>query len=246
MTFFKDMSFKSFSIRWFISSVLLAGVLSLFYFRGFLKYYNLSSMFIDFPIEDIKLIFIYTLIAALIFIAFAVIIKLTVKYIPSVKSKKNNPIIFPLVLGLIFTSLVLLNELNINYPVRKVFGLYPVLPALLMSFLLIMMKKTLQTLPIIILAMLISITWANHIGEFNASHKENYLILKENKQDYAVLSNYNDSFIIAPVNLQTKFIESKFQIIDSNTDKLRKDMPDMSLNYKNTGELKVRPPITVD
>lgn len=94
--------------------------------------------------------------------------------------------------------------------------------------------------------MLISITWANHIGEFNASHKENYLILKDNKQDYAVLSNYNDSFIIAPVNLHTKSIEPKFQIIDSNTDKLRKDMPDMSLNYKNTGKLKTRPPITVD
>ncbi|MEK4822846.1 hypothetical protein [Priestia sp. FSL R5-0680] len=246
MNFFKDMSFKSFSLRWVISSIILACVLSLFYFRGFLEYYNLSSMFIDFPTEDIKLIFIYTLIATLIFIAFAVILKLILEYIPSLKGKKKTSLIFSLVLGLIYISLMLLNELNINYPLRNVFGLYPVLPALLMSFLLIIMKKTLQSFSIIILAMLISITWANHIGEFNASHKENYLILKDNKQDYAVLSNYNDSFIIAPVNLHTKSIEPKFQIIDSNTDKLRKDMPDMSLNYKNTGKLKTRPPITVD
>jgi len=246
MSFFKDMSLKSFSIRWIISSIILCCILSLFYSIGFLKYYNLDSTFIDFSLEDARTIFIYVLIGAIIFIAIAMIIKLFFQGIPSVKTKKNERSILALILGIIFVLLVALNEMDINYPLRNIFGDYPTLPALLLSFLLIMIKKNIRTLPILALAMFFSIALANHMGSTNALHKENYLIIKEKEKNYAVLSNYNDTYIIAPVNLKTKSVEPKFQLIDSDKDRLRDDMPDMSLSYENTGRLKARPPITID
>lgn len=246
MSFFKDMSLKSFSIRWIISSIILCCILNLFYSIGFLKYYNLDSTFIDFSLEDARTIFIYILIGAIIFIALAMIIKLPFQGIPFVKIKKNERSILALILGIIFSLLVVLNELDINYPLRNIFGYYPTLPALLVSFLLIMIRKNIRTLPILALAMFFSIALANHMGSTNALHKENYLIIKEKEKNYAVLSNYNDTYIIAPVNLKTKSIEPKFQLIDSDKDKLRDDMPDMSLSYENTGRLKARPPITID
>ncbi|CAI8921424.1 hypothetical protein [Priestia megaterium] len=246
MSFLKDMSLKSFSIRWIISSIILCCILNLFYSIGFLKYYNLDSTFIDFSLEDAKTIFIYVLIGAIIFIALAMIIKLLFQGIPFVKIKKNEWSLLALILGIIFALLVVLNELDINYLLRNIFGDYPTLPALLVSFLLIMIKKNIRTLPILALAMFFSIALANHMGSTNALHKENYLIIKEKEKNYAVLSNYNDTYIIAPVNLKTKSIEPKFQLIDSDKDRLKDDMPDMSLSYENTGRLKARPPITIN
>ncbi|MEH6865159.1 hypothetical protein, partial [Priestia megaterium] len=226
--------------------IILCCILSLFYYIGFLKYYNLDPMFMDFSLEDARTISIYVLIGAIIFIAIAMIIKLLFQGIPSVKAKKNERSILALILGIIFALLVVMNELGVNYPLRHIFGDYPTLPALFISFLLIIMKKNLRTLPILALAMFFSIALANHMGSTNALHKENYLIIKEKEKNYAVLSNYNDTYIIAPVNLKTKAIEPKFQLIDSDVYKLRKDMPNMSLNYKNTGRLEPKPPVTIN
>ncbi|PFP09244.1 hypothetical protein COJ90_21260 [Priestia megaterium] len=242
MSFLKDMSLKSFSIRWIISSIILCCILNLFYSIGFLKYYNLDSMFIDFSLKDVRTIFIYILIGAIIFIAIAMIIKLLFQRISSVKAKKNERSILALILGIIFALLLVLNELDVNYPLGHIFGDYPTLPALLISFLLIIMKKNLRTLPILALAMFFSIALANHMGSINALHKENYLIIKEKEKNYAVLSNYNDTYIIAPVNLKTKVIENEFQLIDSNTKKLGDDA---TFDYENTGKLKTKAPTVI-
>ena len=74
------------------------------------------------------------------------------------------------------------------------------------------------------------------VGQYRALNKQHYLVIEKKDKYYAVISNYDNKFVIAPVNLEKGIIRSKFQFIEMKSEKDDK----LELSYVNTGKLKVQ------
>lgn len=74
------------------------------------------------------------------------------------------------------------------------------------------------------------------IGEHIAMNKEDYFVLEQKNKKYAVINNYKDKIIIAPIDIKKRTIISKFQLIEMKSDKDNK----IELVLMNTGKLKVK------
>ncbi|MGG0418260.1 hypothetical protein ABEY52_19680 [Priestia aryabhattai] len=60
----------------------------------------------------------------------------------------------------------------------------------------------------------ISLAW----GYKTAADKEEYLLLKFKQQNYLVIDNNGDSFIVAPVDLKKKEIKNQYQLIEAKSE----------------------------
>ncbi|WP_182006119.1 hypothetical protein [Priestia aryabhattai] len=60
----------------------------------------------------------------------------------------------------------------------------------------------------------ISLAW----GYKTAADKEEYLLLKFKQQNYLVIDNNGDNFIVAPVDLKKKEIKKQFQLIEAKSE----------------------------
>ncbi|MGG3192993.1 hypothetical protein [Priestia aryabhattai] len=67
---------------------------------------------------------------------------------------------------------------------------------------------------IFIICFFISLAW----GYKTAGDKEEYLLFKFKQQDYLVIDNNGDNFIVAPVDLKKKEIKKQFQLIEAKSE----------------------------
>jgi hypothetical protein len=67
---------------------------------------------------------------------------------------------------------------------------------------------------------ILSSLFSRLLGEGNAYREKDYLIL-ENTSTYVVIDQFKENFIIAPVDLKTKTITPKFEIVDLKSDKVK-------------------------
>ncbi|MFE4430435.1 hypothetical protein ACFRH9_25955 [Peribacillus butanolivorans] len=109
-----------------------------------------------------------------------------------------NTIVKPLLMS--FTSLFILGAI-INY-------LYKYL-----SKILSMLNGSLTWI-VIGLIIIYSFVIAGKIGEYSASMRSNYTVLKHDSKLYITVSSYKDSIIIAPYNNNNQSISPKFTSID--------------------------------
>lgn len=77
---------------------------------------------------------------------------------------------------------------------------------------------------------------AKEVGIYRAKIKDHYLIIDKKDKYYAVINNYNNKFIIAPVDLDKGIISSKFQFIEMKSDNDSK----LELIFMNTGKLRAQ------
>ncbi|MBX9998179.1 hypothetical protein [Priestia aryabhattai] len=237
MPLFRMLPLRLFIPKFIIVSIICCGFLSLFYSSGFMRYYNLTPDFINFSLDNFKNIIGYTLAGLFFIAALGVFIKLAIDKVSFSKPQKVKNLYFFITSALIFLLISTLSISTLNYPLDDLFRSQPILPAFFVSILLLTTNKSIKTLPIICLALLLSLSWASYTGKATAANKENYLVFSNDNKDYVVLSKYNDGIIIAPVDLKKKSIEPSFQIIDSS---------EVShFDYKNTGVLTPKPPLTI-
>lgn len=64
----------------------------------------------------------------------------------------------------------------------------------------------------------IFIPLAKEIGKKDAADQVRYLVVSELKNKYIVIDKYNDEYIVAPIDINTKTFDSKFKIIDLKSD----------------------------
>mgnify|MGYP001025024797 CR=1 FL=1 len=77
---------------------------------------------------------------------------------------------------------------------------------------------------------------AKEVGIYRAEIKDHYLIIEKKDKYYAVINNYNNKFIIAPVDLEKGIVSSKFQFIEMKSDNDNK----LELISMNTGKLRAQ------
>ncbi|WHX59889.1 hypothetical protein [Peribacillus frigoritolerans] len=61
---------------------------------------------------------------------------------------------------------------------------------------------------------LIALAIATLGGSFFASNKEEYFVLKQNKELFIVVTPYKDNLVIAPLDIETDTMTPKFQVIE--------------------------------
>ncbi|MBD8115019.1 hypothetical protein [Priestia megaterium] len=57
------------------------------------------------------------------------------------------------------------------------------------------------------------------VGASYAEKKEEYIVIKQNKELFVVLTAYKDNFVIAPLDIKKETIKSKFQTIEMKSAK---------------------------
>ncbi|GAB1799080.1 hypothetical protein [Priestia megaterium] len=69
---------------------------------------------------------------------------------------------------------------------------------------------------------------ATFLGSFFASHKEQYMVVKEKKELFVVVTTYKDNLVIAPLDIKKETIKPKFKAIEM------KDADETEvINFKN-------------
>lgn len=83
----------------------------------------------------------------------------------------------------------------------------------------IVMEKSISifnNMSILVLIMLTTllIYLATFLGTFFASHKEQYMVVKEKKELFVVVTTHKDNLVIAPLDIKKETIKSKFKAIE--------------------------------
>ncbi|MDQ0805459.1 hypothetical protein [Priestia megaterium] len=75
-------------------------------------------------------------------------------------------------------------------------------------------SKYIYLIILLIICYFVSYAW----GYKTAGDKEEYLLFKVEQQDYLVIDNNGDNFIVAPVDLKKKEIKKQFQLIEAKSE----------------------------
>lgn len=207
----------------------------------YLDYYHLGRQFIDFSLQGIANI---VCIIVLTVTSFGFIISLlTEPKFFKVRNfiRKNIKFIYVSVLCI---CLILLLFTLLNYGVKATVTLFSVLAIAVIPPIIWIVReevKQLTKITVILVVFICTVSASSTFGTYMASHKDNYYILyqkdlKNKQESYAVITNYSEKFVIAPVDLKKKIITPKFQFIEMKSEQDKK----VELNLIHTGKLKVK------
>ncbi|NEW03272.1 hypothetical protein GYH73_021205 [Bacillus megaterium] len=237
MKFFKDKIFNSDFAIWFSLAAALGYALYYVQSLYFNAYYKIPTPYIELKIQNLAQGIFYIGMMGCIFLFIYYISEIIIQTVPFLnKTEKRLELSQRLLLPCFFIVIGMISKYDFNYPLKNLLSEFPMFPTFLIAFIVTNTRKTIFTAPIIVLIIYLSIQWAGETGMNNAMNKETYLILEEKHQTYAVLNNYDNQFIIAPVDLKRKIITPEFQFIEMKSDKDNK----VELKRINTGKLKVK------
>ncbi|MFS2171412.1 hypothetical protein [Priestia megaterium] len=238
MRFLKDKFFNSdFGILLSLGSFLGYGFYYI-YELSFNYYYRLPMDYVNFNLQGLAFT-IFSIITAMSLLALLInFVLVVIEAIPFLKNKKLE--IKSILHKLSIVSVILFSLLKMGGVIDVGNGLgywldlisYGVLIwAIIVGIKIV--PSFLTIMAIILYALIISVL----IGKHDAVNKEDYLILeRDNQQSYVVINNYNEYFIIAPVNLKKKIITPKFQFIEMKSEVDKK----LELKLTHTGKLKMK------
>jgi len=209
----------------------------------YLEYYHLGRQFIDFSLQGIaNIVCIIVLVVTFFGLIISVLMEPKFSKLQDFIRKNIKFIYVPvLCICLILLLFTLLKYgFKASVTLSSVLGIVAIPPAIWIvrdEF------KKLTKLTVILLVFICTVVASLTFGTYMASHKENYYILyqkneqnEKNKQAYAVITNYNQQFVIAPVNLKKKIITPSFQFIEMKSKEDKK----IEINLMHTGKLKVK------
>ncbi|OZT10637.1 hypothetical protein CHN50_20945 [Priestia aryabhattai] len=203
---------------------------------SFNQYYGLPSNYVSFSLPDLVLcITVVCIILFLIFLFYGTIFIMSEGLIPLVIKQKNVKYSF-MFLGFVVGSANILYVLSHStYLTQNQELILSISANISYIFMLWYIFKSFSLPLVLILACMFFVFIAKDAGYYRAVNKDSYLVMEKQKQDYVVINNYGDKFIIAPVDLKRRVISSKFQFIEMKSEKDNK----IELSPMHTGKLKV-------